>query len=312
MLINECKPSVSYRFSAGPMYHGDVTLSGGVFTGSFVVSLDAAEGTVGRMRAYVQGQAVGTGYTDGVGDLPLEVRPGVPPAGDETGPRISLSFVGGSTSVRPDATLQINIFDESGIMTTGHAPQNSIVVTVDGNTTSRTDVTRTFRYAADSYQAGTASFQLPGLASGPHSIQVSAADNLATGLDAARHRGTASLEFQVVDAPPLRVTRTYLFPSPVRSGGAGSGGVFVVDAPGDSINTLVRVYTVAGKLVRVLRQMGGIGQVQVAWDGFDDEGDALAQGTYLYKVYVSVREADGGSSALQKATAEGKFIVLSP
>ena len=309
---NECKPSVSYRFSAGPMYHGDVTLSGGVFTGSFVVSLDAAEGTVGRMRAYVQGQAVGTGYTDGVGDLPLEVRPGVPPAGDETGPRISLSFVGGSTSVRPDATLQINIFDESGIMTTGHAPQNSIVVTVDGNTTSRTDVTRTFRYAADSYQAGTASFQLPGLASGPHSIQVSAADNLATGLDAARHRGTASLEFQVVDAPPLRVTRTYLFPSPVRSGGAGSGGVFVVDAPGDSINTLVRVYTVAGKLVRVLRQMGGIGQVQVAWDGFDDEGDALAQGTYLYKVYVSVREADGGSSALQKATAEGKFIVLSP
>jgi len=29
-------------------------------------------------------------------------------------------------------------------------------------------------------------------------------------------------------------------------------------------------------------------------------------------VYVSVREADGGSSALQKATAEGKFIVLSP
>jgi flagellar hook assembly protein FlgD len=115
-----------------------------------------------------------------------------------------------------------------------------------------------------------------------------------------------------VDSPTLRVTRTFLFPNPVRSGGRGSGGVIVVDAPGDSINTLVRLYTVAGKLVRSLRQMGGIGQIQVAWDGLDDEGDRLAQGTYLYKVYVNGREADGTSSASQHATAEGRFIVLSP
>ena len=309
---NECQASVPYRFSAGPMYRGDVTLQGGQFSGQFVVSLDAATGTVGRVRAYTQGQAAGVGYTDGVGDLEVDVQPGTPPPGDDDGPRITLTFVGGSTNVRPDATLQINLFDESGIMTTGHAPQNSIVVTVDGNTTSRSDVTRSFRYAADSYQAGTASFTLPGLSEGPHTIQVSAADNLATGLNAAQHRSTALLEFRVVNTPPLSVTRTFLFPSPVRSGGPGSGGVFVVDAPGDSINTMVRVYTVAGKLVRVLRQMGGIGQVQVGWDGLDDEGDALAQGTYLYKVYVSGREADGKSSAQQRATAEGKFIVLSP
>jgi len=303
-------PPIPYRFSAGPMYHGDVTLASGLFNGSFVVSMDADSGTVGRVRTYVQGQAGSSGKTDGVGDMSMNVVPGTPPSGDDSGPRITLSFVGGSTNVRPDATLQINLFDENGIMTTAHAPQNSIVVTVDGNTTSRTDVTRSFRYAADSYQSGTASFQLPGLATGPHSIQVSAADNLATGLDAALHRSRASLEFQVVDAPPLRVTQTYMFPSPVRSSGPGAGGVFVVDAPGDSINTLVRVYTVAGKLVRVLRQMGGIGQIQVAWDGLDDEGEPLAQGTYLYKVYVSIREADGGSSARQKATAEGKFVVL--
>jgi flagellar hook assembly protein FlgD len=88
--------------------------------------------------------------------------------------------------------------------------------------------------------------------------------------------------------------------------------VFVVDAPGDSINVLIRVYSVAGKLVRVLRQMGGIGQVQVAWDGLDAEGDPLAQGTYLYKVYVGIREADGRTSPRQNATAEGRFVVLSP
>jgi hypothetical protein len=304
--------SVPYRFSAGPLYRGDVTLAGGLFQGAFVASMDASAGALARVRVYVQGRAAAVGYTDGVGDTPFEVTPGTPPAGDVEGPRISLSFVGGSTNVRGDATLQINLFDDSGIMTTAHAPQNSIVVTVDGNTTTRTDVTRSFRYAADSHQSGTASFQLPGLSAGPHTVMVSAADNLATGLDAALHRASATLEFRVVDTPPLSVNRTYLFPSPVRSGGPGSGGVFVVDAPGDSINTMVRVYTVAGKLVRSLSRMGGSGQVQLTWDGLDAEGDPLAQGTYLYKVYVSGREADGRSSASQRATAEGRFIVLNP
>ena len=204
------------------------------------------------------------------------------------------------------------LFDENGIMTTGHAPQNSIIVTLDGNTTSRTDITSSFRYAADSYQSGTASFTLPVLSPGTHTLKVSAADNLATGLSAAQHRSSATITFEVVDTPPLSVARIYLFPNPVRSGGKGSGGVFVVDAPGDSINTLIRIYTISGKLVRELRLMGGIGQIQMPWDGLDAEGDALAQGTYLYKVHVSVRDADGRSSPRQRAAAEGRFIVLSP
>ena len=309
---NDCLPTVSYVFSAGPMYHGDVTVKSGRFSGSFVVPLDATTGTQGRIRAYFSGREPAASETDGAGAQKVTVAPGLPPENDTEGPRITLSFVGGSTSVRPDATLQINLFDEHGIMTTGHAPQNSIIVSVDQNTTSRTDVTQSFRYAADSYQTGTASFQLPGLSPGAHNVSVQAADNLATGLTAVQHRSTASIDFQVVNTPPLKVAHTFMFPNPVRSGGSGGGGVFVVDAPGDSINVLIRVYTAAGKLIRVLRQMGGIGQVQVPWDGLDQEGDRLAQGTYLYKVYVGARESTGRTSAVQNATSQGRFIVLSP
>ncbi len=304
--------TVPYRFFAGPMYRGEVTMVNGTFSGRFVVPLDATVGAYGRVRAYFSGATSTESGTDGVGDLRVQVSPGTAPSGDTQGPRVTLSFVGGSTNVRPDASLRIDLFDEHGIMTTGHALQNSIVVTLDENTTSRVDVTPSFRYAADSYQSGTATFQLPGLSAGAHTLKVSAADNLATGFDAGLHRTTATLDFQVVDTPPLRVTRTYLFPTPVRSGGNGSGGVFVVDAPGDSVNCLIRVFAVSGKLLRSLRQMGGIGQIQMAWDGLDDEGAPLAQGTYLYKVYVSVRDADGKSSARQKATTEGRFVVLSP
>ncbi|MEO5989066.1 MAG: C25 family cysteine peptidase, partial [Candidatus Eisenbacteria bacterium] len=302
---------VDYRYRAGTIYHGDVSVANGEFEGSFVVSLDAVAGAYGRVRAYVSGRAPGeAAVTDAVGSVKTQVSPGSAPAGDTQGPRINLSFLGGSTSVRPDAVLRIDLFDTNGIMTTGHSLQNSIVVTLDDNTTSRVDVTTTFRYAADSYQSGTARFTLPGLSPGRHKVRVAAADNLATGITASQHRSFAELEFDVVDTPPLRVARAFLFPTPTHTRGAGSGGVFVVDAPGDSVNTLVRIYTVSGKLIRVLKDMGGLGQVQIPWDGRDAEGEPLANGTYLFKVHVNVREADGTGSARQKGAAEGRFVIV--
>lgn len=301
---------VDYRFRAGTIYHGDVSVANGEFQGRFVVPLDAVTGAYGRVRAYVWGRTPGVATTDAAGSIRTQISPGSAPVGDTQGPRISLSFLGGSTSVRPDATLRIDLFDESGIMATGHSLQNSIVVTLDDNTTSRVDVTTTFRYAADSYQSGTARFVLPGLPAGRHKVRVSAADNLASGITASQHRTFAELEFDVVDTPPLRVERAYLFPTPTRSTGARAGGVFVVDAPGDSVNTLIRVYTVSGKLVRVIKNMGGLGQIQVPWDGRDAEGEPLANGTYLFKVHVNVREADGTGSARQKGAAEGRFVIL--
>lgn len=300
-----------YYYTAGAMYRGNVRVSAGAFSGQFLVPLEAKEGTRAKARAYVSGRASGDAADgDGAGDRLTGLVAGASPPGDNAGPTINLSFGGGATSVRPDATLQIDLFDASGILITGHSPQNGIVVTVDGNTTARTDATPTFRYAAGSYQTGTASFQLPNLASGPHTIRVSAADNLAAGLGAAAHRSEASIAFEVSDLPPLSIGHAYLFPNPTHSGGAGSGGQFVVEARGDSLNALLRIYTISGKLVRTLRLFGAIGQTQVAWDGLDDEGKALANGTYFFRVQINARDEQGRSSARQRAVAEGRFIVL--
>jgi hypothetical protein len=303
--------STSYYFRAGAIYRGDVGVRNGEFQGRFVVPMEAREGDRGRVRAYIEGHATGEAFdTDGAGYLGAQVSPGEAPAGDVAGPRITLSFVGGSTTVRPDAILKVDLYDQSGILTTDHTPQNGIIVTLDGNTTTRADITESFRYAADSYQSGMARFQLPDLPLGPHTVSVNAADNLASGLSAGAHRSRVSLDFTVVDQPTLRIAHAYLFPNPTESAWGRGGGQFVVDAPGDSVNVLVRVYTASGRLIRSLTVFGGLGQVQVPWDGLDEEGQPLANGVYFFRVHVNPRDSEGKSSPRQKADADGRFVIV--
>jgi hypothetical protein len=266
-------------------------------------------GTFARGRGYLTGEPAAF-QADGVGSTPYTIQPGTPPPGDNSGPAIALSFPGGSKSVRPDAVLRIDVSDTSGVLITNHSPQNSIIVTVDGSSTQRYDVTSSFRYATNSYQAGTASFTLPNLSSGAHTISVSAADNLAGGITAAQHRSSAAIDFEVSENPSLSVARSFLFPNPTVSGGPGSGGTFVIDVPGDSVNVLLRLYTVSGRLIRTLTSFGSLGQVQIPWDGLDAEGDRLSNGVYLYRVHVNPRDPDGSSSARQKATGEGRIVIV--
>jgi hypothetical protein len=303
-----CRPRPFYYYYAGSILRGDVSIVGGRFEGRFVVPLEASAGPRSRVRAYIDGTVAGV-TEDGAGSIFSTVTSGVAEAYDQEGPRIALSFAGGSTNVRKDAQLEVDLADPSGILTTAHTPQNGIVVTVDDNTTTRVDITPSFRYAANSYTVGNAVFALPDLPEGAHTIKVSAADNLAQGLAAGQHRSTASIAFTVVETPPLTISRAYLFPDPTHSG-QGGGGMFVVDAPGDSINVLLRVYTAAGKLIRVLKSPGGLGQVQIPWDGLDAEGDRLANGVYLFKVHVYARESDGSSSATQRVASEGRFVII--
>jgi len=48
----------------------------------------------------------------------------------------------------------------------------------------------------------------------------------------------------------------------------------------------VKIFSVAGRLIREINSPANIGHNQIYWDGKDDDGDYIANGTYLYKFII--------------------------
>ena len=86
-----------------------------------------------------------------------------------------------------------------------------------------------------------------------------------------------SLSFRV--SSDLRVERVLNVPNPMSDETAFT---YILSRPSDVV---LRVYTVAGRLVRILENAPGrAGYNQVMWDGRDSDGHLLANGVYLYTV----------------------------
>lgn len=67
-------------------------------------------------------------------------------------------------------------------------------------------------------------------------------------------------------------------------------------------NIEIKIYTVAGRLIRTLESMVGVGHNAIFWDGRDQEGDRPANGVYLYKIKAT--------SDQESVTVLSKVIVM--
>ena len=64
----------------------------------------------------------------------------------------------------------------------------------------------------------------------------------------------------------------------------------------------IKIFTVSGRLVKVINYPAVIGYNQIPWDGTDEDGDLMANGVYLYKMII-----EGDS---QKETSIQKLVIL--
>ncbi len=60
----------------------------------------------------------------------------------------------------------------------------------------------------------------------------------------------------------------------------------------------IRIFTVAGRLIKTIEPPLNIGFNQVFWDGRDEDGDYLANGVYFYKLITEGNNKK--ESSLQK------------
>jgi hypothetical protein len=200
-------------------------------------------------------------------------------------------------------TLLVGLHDPSGVNLTGEVG-HAIQLCIDGDPDLTEDLTAQFVYDKDSHTTGELAFTIYGLRSGVHTLQVKAWDNL-------NNSGEAGLSFTVVDEKKFRVLNPLNYPNPFsyrpRRGTRISYTLNMEATEGVAI----KIYTVAGRLIRRLATAGSDqGYNVVYWDGTDEEGNWLANGTYMYVIIASRSYYEGMTRKTSTARATGFAVVM--
>ena len=114
----------------------------------------------------------------------------------------------------------------------------------------------------------------PSLANGEYHIQIFASDTSGN-----THEGEV-FRFQLDEA--VEIEEVWNVPNPIRT-----GTFFTYNFVQSPEHVTIKIYSIAGRLVRTITDASARrGYNETYWDGRDEDGDRLANGTYFYKVTV--------------------------
>lgn len=263
-----------YTKPGAVLFRGRDVVQGDSASAVFTVPASLRGGADGKIRTY----AWGKGWDAAAVLSPLTVGQGEAVAtSDTTGPAIT--FPVGSGAVSPGETLELTLADPSGINLTRLFEFRSILLRVtdrDGLERYRQDLTDRFAYDSGSHTRGRLDLVVPDLESAPYTFSISATDNLnnrsqiAVDLEVGTIPGGAAFE----DVPGA-------YPNPFDPEAGPTQLLFSLSR---SAEVTVRVYSVAGRLVRKRVQPGTAGPNIFVWDGRDQAGDLVANGVYLVQL----------------------------
>lgn len=234
---------------------------------------------------------------------------------DEQGPEVRVfmndeSFAFGSTT-DANPTLLVQLFDENGINTVGNSIGHDLVGELTppatdartGNAAANAEAKRynlndSYQADMDSYQRGTVRYPLRNLNDGRHTIMVEA-------WDVYNNVGRGSTEFIVVSSEQAALQHVLNYPNPFTT---STNFQFDHNFLNRGIDIQVQIFSISGRLIKTIntsRVPTTYSVRDIHWDGLDDYGDALARGTYIYK--VTVRSIDGKQV---EASEYQKMVIL--
>ena len=205
---------------------------------------------------------------------------------DNTGPTIQLfmndeSFVsGGITNENP--TLLAKLFDENGI-NTASGVGHDIVATIDGDETNPFILNDYYVADEDTYQSGALSYPFRNLSPGLHTLTLKA-------WDVYNNASTKEIQFVVFDQnQSLELKNVLNYPNPFIN---YTEFWFNHNSSG-TLNVNIQIFTVSGKLIKTINTQTNTGNGtsslsrDITWDGYDDFGNKIGKGVYVYKLNVS-------------------------
>lgn len=286
--------SAEYVLPGKTIFRGLVEVEGGYLSSKFIIPMNARQGENCRITSYVwDGDVDGSGYLQNI-----EISGEQPAPADTSGPIMSLYYNG--KLLRPDANLPQNaeltlvISDPNGIDIT-ETPGSQISVEIDGDVNNRQDITGDFIYDLGDHTTGRTKFRLSGVGSGQHTLKFRSFDSFGNGAWQLDVNGNGKIddedialtgedgEFRcnvlgaqdwyfsdkVANYPNPFDEETYFFFDT-------ASGIGITQ----EIDVTIKIYTVAGRLIKTIEHAVS----PQYWDGRDEDGDEIANGTYLYKV----------------------------
>jgi len=79
------------------------------------------------------------------------------------------------------------------------------------------------------------------------------------------------------------VRNLFNYPNPMQGNTYFTFDLFAPDSPGSCV---IKIYTVAGRLIKEVKSPAHVGFNQIYWDGMDNDGETIANGIYLYKLIL--------------------------
>lgn len=289
---------VHYKLPGSSIFRGKAEISpeaNNQFSVRFIVPKDITYGgDNGRVSLYAWNDE-----RDGVaalGSLPVGgTQVGVI---DNEGPEMQVLFderrfvSGDIVSANPELLLRLS--DPHGINITGEVG-HKIELVIDDNP-DVVDLSKYFEYDKGSYTSGDAKFLLTDFSPGKHTLTVRAWDNF-------NNSSTFKGMLDVVAEDGLIVQNVLNYPNPFSD---ETQFTCQINAPAE---IEIKIFTVRGRLIKTLRHYHTGNSSFFAsppWDGTDEDGDRIANGTYLYKLIAKTDI----SGTLQQVEKIEKLVIM--
>ncbi len=281
------------RIQGGIIFRGRVSVNNGEFEAEFVVPKDISyENKNGKIIFYFFDlESDGLSFTNKI----IVGGTDTTAVNDGEGPDIEIFFDNAayisSYLVGPDPNLIVRLFDETGLNTTGTGVGHKLEGILNKNPGSPIDFTDYFVGELDAGgKKGEINYKFNKMNDGDYTIEVKA-------WDVFNNFSNEESFFTVVSTNDLVVRDIYNYPNPFSS---NTSFTFQHNLS-RPVDVKINVYTIAGRMIKQLEEKN-LDQkfVKINWDGRDEDGDQLGNGTYLYKLIVKTTDGEFTQSVLGK------------